>query len=234
MFAGAGSLGAGERASDLALIHVAAMGGRPRIEALQALRATGYVEAGGKRVRFTMLAARPDRVRIETQSGDRAVVQVSDGVSPPWEMDAGSQPPRFRLLPAAAAKAFAADAEFDDPLVAGAARGYSFEPGGRVEAGDRQLLRVLVTRNLVETFSLLLDPVTYLILMRVDLRTSPGGRRIQIVTRFDDFRPVEGVLLPHELTLVVDGKVTQQTRIERMEPNPVIPPGIFERPAAER
>ena len=49
--------------ADIIAIHIAAMGGASRIEALKALRATGEVTSGGKTVRFTLIAARPDRVR---------------------------------------------------------------------------------------------------------------------------------------------------------------------------
>src|SRR4051812_3711459 len=74
---------------ELARIHVEAIGGKQRIAALVALRATGSVVAGGKQVRFTLTAARPAKVRLETESGGRTLVQASDGAEPPWEFDTG-------------------------------------------------------------------------------------------------------------------------------------------------
>ncbi|MEX2044035.1 MAG: hypothetical protein WD941_01705 [Opitutus sp.] len=219
-----------DSADEVARIHIEAMGGAGRIAALAGLRATGHVTVGGRRVRFTMVAARPNRVRVETQSGGRTLVQSTDGVEAPWEYDTATLPPRYRIMPEATARAFAANAEFDNPLVAGASRGYAFDFAALVDAGDRKLLRVLVTRNLIETFSLMVDPETYLIAMRVEHRISPGGRRINIVTRFDDFRPVDGILLPHQVTVEVDGTVTQQTKIDRMDGNPELPDGTFTMP----
>lgn len=218
------------RAEDLARIHIEAMGGRQRIEALAALRATGEVMAGGKRLRFVLFAARPNRVRVETQSGGRTLVQATDGVEPPWEFDTGKWPPVYQPMADANVKTFTADAEFDDPLIAGEARGYTFEYAGEVEVDGRKLLRVLITRQAGEAFSLLLDASTYLIVLRVEQRQTPAGRVSQVVTRFADFRPVEGVLLPHEVTLMVDGKVAQTTRVERIDANPEITGQTFTRP----
>src|SRR3954470_22432430 len=123
-----------DRAEDLMRIHIEAIGGRERIDALGSLRATGKVSfPGGKQVSFTLLAARPARVRIETQLAGRTLVQATDGREPPWEFDTGAWPPVYRTMPEATAKTFLADAEFDDPFVAGKAGGYSFDFGGEIE-----------------------------------------------------------------------------------------------------
>ncbi len=219
-----------DRAADLARIHIEAIGGRERITALASLRVTGLAVAGGKQVRFTMAAARPARLRLETESGARSLVQGTDGVEPPWEFDTGTWPPKYRDMNDSVARTFLGDAEFDDPLVAGESRGYILEYAGEIDAGGRKLLRVLVTRKLAETFSVLLDDETYFIVMRIDHRTSPSGRKVQVVTHFDDFRPVEGVLLAHRITITADGKATQQTKIVRIEANPELSADLFTRP----
>lgn len=219
-----------ERAADLARIHLEAVGGRARLEALAAMRAHGQVIVGDRRIRFTMVAARPNLMRLETQNGTRSLIQATDGIEPPWEFDTGTWPPRYRAMAESAARTFAADAEFDDPLIAGAARGYQLSYAGETDVAGRMFLRVLVKRGESESHTLLLDPDTYLIAMRVEVRQTPSGQRVQIVTQFEDFRPVQGVLLPHDVIVAVDGKVTQQTKIERIEPNPLLSPDTFRRP----
>jgi hypothetical protein len=218
------------RADDLARIHLEALGGRERITALAAVRATGHVLQGGKRVNFYMIAARPAKLRLEIEGGSRTMVQAYDGVDDPWEFDTGKWPPRYIAMAQSSARTFIADAEFDDPLVSADTRGYTFDYGGEVKGDDRPMLRVLVTRHLKEQFALLLDAETYLIAMRVEQRSSVGGRPVQIVTRFDDYRPVDGVLLAHKVTVAVDGRVTQQSIIESIEPNPKTTPETFTRP----
>jgi hypothetical protein len=220
-----------DRVDDLARIHVEALGGRERIAALAAMRASGEVDTGGKRVRFTLTAARPDRVRLETAGGgSRTLVQATDGREPPWEFDTGSWPPRYQTMPENVARAFAADAEFDDPLVAGRARGFEFEYAGDAQIEGHAYLRVLVKRNPGQSFAILIDADTYMIAMRTEKRQGAGGKATQIVTRYEDYRPVDGVLLPHRITVTVDGRVLQQTVIEAIIANPELTVETFTRP----
>lgn len=219
----------GNDAEDLARIHAEAMGGRKRIEALSALRASGEVISGDRRLRFTMIASRPNRIRQEMEGGGRTLVQGSDGVEPPWEFDTGTWPPRYRDMAEANARTFTADAEFDDPLVGGEKRGYELKAAGEAEVDGRKLLRVLVTRK-QENFQLLLDPETYLIRLRVDRREGPNGKPVVAITRFDDFRPVSGVLLPHLVSVIVEGRVTQTMKVDHIDPNPTITRDTFSRP----
>lgn len=221
-----------DRLGDIARIHLEALGGAERISALTAVRATGAVVTGGSRVHFNLTAARPNRLRMEIEAGGRTKVQGYDGLDVPWEFDTGVWPPRYKPMPDTLAKSFAADSEFDDPLVSGPAGGYVFDDGGEVKAGGRTLVRLMVTRKLRDTFSLLLDPETYLIAMRIETRESPAGRTLQIVTRFDDYRPVQGVLLAHRITVAVEGKISQETLIEQIEPIPTPKPETFTRPKA--
>src|SRR5471032_3339999 len=62
-----------DQAADIARIHLEAIGGRERVDKLRGLRVTGFVVVGDKRVRFVMIAARPDRVRLETASDGRTL-----------------------------------------------------------------------------------------------------------------------------------------------------------------
>jgi hypothetical protein len=219
-----------DMAADIARIHMEAIGGKERIAALAAVRATGGVITNGKVVRFTMVAARPARARLETEANGRTLVQATDGVEEPWEFDTGAWPPVYRAMPAASAKIFAADSEFDDPLVTGSSRGFVIEYAGEMEVDGRKLLRLLVTRKLIETFSLLVDPETYFILKRVEKRTTVSGRSLHVITHYEDFRPVDGVLMAHKIVQSVDGRVTQETQITKIEANPKVNEETFRRP----
>lgn len=221
-----------DRATDLSRIHLEALGGRERLDALAALRASGQVVTADRKVRFTMTAARPARVRLETGAAGRTLVQATDGKETPWEIDTGKWPPRYAAMSESAARTFAADAEFDDPLVAGALRGYLAEFTGETMVEGKKLLRVQIERKPMETFSLLLDAETYLIAMRIEKRASADGKVVQIQTRYDDYRPVDGVLFPHRITVVIDARITQQTLIDSIEPNPPLTAETFSRPKA--
>jgi hypothetical protein len=114
--------------------------------------------------------------------------------------------------------------------VAGAARGFAFDYAGEVTSGGKKLLRLLVTRKMTDTFSVLVDAETYFIIAKVETRQSPGGRRVEIMTRYEDYRPVAGVMLPHRVAVLNDGKLMQHTLIEKVEPNPALTAETFARP----
>ncbi len=220
----------GRDVADWVARHREAIGGAENLAALRALRAEGTVQAGGAVVRFQFFAARPAAARVETERGGRTLVQATDGTAPPWEFVTGQWPARYREMAPAAARVFAADAEFDNPLLAAAERGYVLEDGGEVQAEGRRWRRILATRRLVETVFLFLDLETAWLALRLEEREGPGGRRVRILTRYEDPRPVAGVLLPHRVVQLVDGVVRQTTVISRMEANPELEPGMFSRP----
>lgn len=224
-----GTAARADRAAEIARIHVEAMGGIARIRALEALRMTGTVATAAGRLPFVLIAARPDRIRMETRMRDRTVVQGSDGVAPPWELDPALQPPHARPMPPAAAELFVFDSDFDDPLVAWQERGYGLELAGEVELGGRRLLRLLIVRSLTQNVFILLDPQTYLIVLRAQTLTT-GGRHREVVSRYGDYRPVRGVLVPHEVAVYFDGELSQQATFDTIEPNPRFSDGIFSPP----
>lgn len=219
-----------DRAEELASIHLEVLGGKERLAALGAFRATGTVTMAGKRVRFTLVAARPNKFRLDIEGGGRTLVQGYAGFGEPWQFDTGVWPPRYQAMDAANAKRFIADAEFDDALVGGKARGFSLDFAGEVKMEARTFLRILATHRLAETYALLVDPTTYLIEYRIESHPSSLGRPQQIVTRFDQYQGVEGVLLPFKITTTVDGNVAQVMEIERIDPNHSLTPETFSRP----
>ncbi len=217
-------------ADDMARIHAEAIGGPRRIEALRALRAIGTVTTGGQTVRFRMVAARPNRVRLETEGGGRSLIQAYDGTNPPWEIDTAAWPPTHRLMRDGSASLFTADAEFDDPLIDSEARGYQLDLAGETTVDDRRVAKILVTRNGGAPFFLMVDVETYFIVLRIDPRRQASGREADVVTRYDRFRPVNGVLLPHLIEVSLDGRLVQKTMIESMEANPKLDESVFRRP----
>lgn len=215
-----------DRAEEIARIHVEAIGGRARVEALRTLRITGVVEAGTQRVPLTLVAARPRRVRVESVLGERRIVQATDGAGAPWQQE--DEGAAVDLAPAVAER-FLADAEFDDPLVDWAKRGYRLEFGGEKEVAGRKLLHVLVVRSVADNVLVLLDPQTYFVVLRVQT-LSAGGRRVEWVTRYDDYRPVAGVLVPHALAVFEDGVLSQRATFATIEANVPVDAGMFARP----
>jgi hypothetical protein len=224
----AGALPA-DSADDIARIHTEAIGGERRMKLLQSLRATGRVNIDDRVLTFQLLAQRPNRLRMETRAEGRRLIQATDGVSPPWQLDPDALPLRVTRLQGEEAREFAADAEFDDPLVDYAARGYALDYAGVAQVEGRRVLRLLVTRRLVDSYLLLLDAETYFILRKIATRTR-GGREIKMETVYDDFRPVAGIIIPHRYFTYADGRLLHETILDSVVANAAVPEDSFSAP----
>lgn len=216
--------------AEIVAVHVAAIGGADRLAELTACQAIGRVTTGGETLSFTMTAARPNRLRMEYRYRDGTLVQATDGKNPPWELDTRTHPTRNRLMSTSAAAAFLAGADFDDPLVAAQKRGDTIEYAGETTVDDRPMLRLLVTQRLSKSFFLLLDAQTYLIVSRLDPKPAAGMERVETLTEYRAYRPVNGVLAAHAVTVWVNGKITEEATLDRIEPNPPLSSDAFARP----
>lgn len=211
-------------------LHREAMGGMARLEALVAMRAVGHVVTAGQRLEFELIAQRPNCVRITMRGGERTLVQGCDGVNPPWRWEPG-KPQSAALMKTTEGRDFAADAEFDDPLVSSPDRGYRLDFAGRVAWRDQQVSKILVTRNGMAPAFLLVDPETFFIVARLTSRRLPSGRELVVETRYDRYRPVAGVILPHRVETFVDGQRTGELVLTTVQSIARPPAETFAMPA---
>lgn len=220
---------AAERTTEIAAIHLEALGGRARVDALAAVRMEGTVAtADDRKVPVRLLAARPRRLRLEMELAGRTVVRGTDGTAAPWQFDpAGKE--QVTLLAGDEAEDFLADADFDDPLVPRPDGEMRLEFAGEATIGGERQIRVFAVRSPADTVLLALDPATYLIRYRIQ-RLVRDGRTVERATRYSDYRPVQGVMLAHTVEMFADGKRTQRAEFTRIEPNPAMAAGAFSPP----
>lgn len=200
-----------------------------RLAALTSLRAEGRITIAGETVAVVTLAQRPNRLRVETSTPARRVVQGTDGVNPPWISHTDTKGGVPQDMNEADARDFAESADFDGVLVDYAKKGYSVDYAGEEMIQERKAAKLLVMGPRDEIFFLWLDAQSHEIVKRLVYRTR-GDRRISIETLFKDFRPVGGVLQPHRIETSANGETIYVMVLEKMEANPIVAPGIFSKP----
>ncbi len=200
-----------------------------RLAALQALRAEGRILLGGETISVVAIAQRPGRLRVETTTAQRRVVQVTDGVHPAWISHPDTNGGAPQDMPEVDARDFAMSADFDGVLVDYAAKGYSVDYAGEEAVDGKRAAKLLVMGKRDEIFFLWVDAESHEIVKRLLYRTR-AGRRIAIETLYKDFRPVGGVLQPYRIETLADGQQIYVMMMDRMEANPLIAPGTFDRP----
>ena len=201
-----------------------------RLAALTGLRAEGRTFINDEVVPFTLVAQRPNRLRVESFTPLRRVVQGYDGAAQPWishtEVKAGIP----QDMSAGEAKDFISNADFDGPLMNFAEKGYTVDYAGEEPIDGRRAFKLLLMNKSDNIFFLWVDAKSYEIVKRTVYRAL-NGRRVGVETRFKDFREVGGVLQPYRIETTADGRTLYVMLMDRMEPNPAaIPPETFTRP----
>lgn len=213
--------------SEIARQHAERAG--EKLAALKTLRAEGRTFIGGEMVPFTLIAERPNRLRVESFSPVRRVIQGYDGLAAPWishtEFKGGAVLP----MPAGDARDFIANADFDGPLVDFAAKGYSVDYAGEDTIEGRRAFKLLLMSRTDDIFFLWVDAGNYEVVKRTVYRAGKE-ERITVETFFKDFRPVNGVLQPHRVETLSNGRLLYVMVIDRMHPNITVDAGIFSRP----
>ena len=87
-----------------------------------------------------------------------------------------------------------------------------------------------MTRRFVAGYYLLIDTETYFIVGKQAVRKLEFGREVSIETRYEDFRPVAGIIMPHRMIVTGEGKPLHETVMRRVQANVSVPIGIFAKP----
>ena len=200
-----------------------------RLAALHTLRAEGRIFIAGEMTQFTTLAERPNRLRVDSFTPRRHVVQGYDGQAAPWISHPDTKEGAPVPMAASDAADFIANADFDGPLVNHAAKGYSVDYAGEEMVGGRRTLKLLLMSKRDEIFFLWVDGENHEIVKRVVYQTR-HGKRVAIETRFKDFRPVAGVLQPFRVETAADGELLYAMITDRMDANVEVKEAAFAAP----
>lgn len=218
--------------ADLIRSHIEAIGGRERIAALKTMHVVGHVNTGGRTQKFDLLARRPNSIRVTTTAEGRTLIQGCDGTIA-WRLEP-NQSPKPYLMQGMEATDFMGEAEFDDQLVDPEARGYQLDYAGEVTYQGHRAYKILVTTLRLKPYFLILDAETYFIVAQVARQTDSSGQTLNKETRYSDFAPLDGVLLPRRFTVYLGDQQQSETVLETMEANVAIKPGTFALPGAAR
>lgn len=201
-----------------------------RLARVQTLYTEGRTFIGSETVAFKTWSERPDRLRVESYGGPRRVVQCFDGAHEPWISHSAVDDGRAKLMTEADARDFIGNADFDGPLVDFAAKGNTVDYAGEDPVDGRPAYKLLVMNARDEVFFYWVDKDNLEVVKRVAFR-AVRGRRVALETYFRDYKPVAGVLQPHRIESLVEGKSAYVMVIDKIEANSRrFPADIFDAP----
>lgn len=217
---------------EIARKHAARAG--DNLAALTALRAEGRTFIGKDVVPFTMVAQRPNQLRVESFTPLMRTVQGYDGQHNPWVQSGEKDDTAPRDMTPLEAKDFIANADFDGPLVDSESKGYSVDYAGEEKVDGRPAFKLLLMNKRDDIFFMWVDAESYEIVKRSVYRVF-DNQRVAVDTFFKEYRPVGGVLQPHRIETMANGRTVYVMLIDKMEANPAgISTNAFSRPVSNR
>jgi hypothetical protein len=210
--------------------HLAARGGRERIQALQSVRATGTARGSGGRVaRVVRESKRPGSIRLEFDFQGVSSIYAHDGTRG-WQVTPLQGRFEPEPLPPEVAAVAVDQVDIEGPLLDWRAKGHTVTLLGRETVGGREAFQLEEKLSSGEVRVDFIDTGTYL-LARTDVARTVGGRRVWLETTFSDYRVVEGLQFPHAIESRARNRPQSvKIRIETIELDPVLDDAIFRMP----
>jgi hypothetical protein len=225
----AGDAARGLTLDDVLSRYDRARGGKARWEAVGSLVLRGQQETFSETAPFTLVRARPGRMRWEYVAMGKPVVVAWNGDAGWWvEPLFGPWP---TPLPTQNRKMLARDASIVPPLLSWRENGDRLELVGEATLQGRRTIELKLSRSDGEEEAWHLDPETGLEVARRSTG-SDYGQPMEQWTYYSDFRAVDGLVLPHRVDLEYGIRAVALT-VEAVEVGTTVDPAIFRLPPSE-
>ncbi len=212
--------------------HIEARGGLDAWSKIESLKATGSYTGFSKISPFTLHRERTDeppdaKLHIDLVLDDKPVTAGFDGKTA-WWINLWYRVPWAQKIGGQDLKAFMQDVDFESPFFHYQDKGYQVELLGEGDLDGQKAITVQLTRpdDSVETWYL--DPETFLEI-GYDSEGSDFGRPAPQRAFIEDFREVDGVMIPHfvEKQWYTRDRIME---IEKVETNLDIDDDLFRMP----
>jgi len=204
--------------------NLEAKGGAAKLNAVQSIKQVSQFSMSGMAATMTVYTKRPNRVRQEVKVGAQTVISAFDGVTS-WIVNPmiGSEKPIAVTGPQA--DLLREQGDFDGPLVDYKTKGYTVELVGSETLGERKVNHLKLVTPSKQTVHLYLDATTNLEAKRLTEVES-----LKLEQELDDYRPVEGVMIPFHIRLLVNGVPQSEMKVQSVQFNVTMDDAIFRMP----
>lgn len=226
-------LAAAQTVDDLVAKHIAARGGIDKLKAIQTLKITRTVATGiGNNVKVVIYKKRPQLYRGEQGPATPGATLVPRGVNENDAWDTAQGKIVTRPEPAEA-ETRDIDADFDGLLIDWKEKGHTvtFEGHEKLPAGEAFKLKVTLKSGGERI--VYLDSSTFLERRQTGVLTLLNGRKLKTVVDFSNWREVNGVKFPFDITEDRTGDQPAQSLVvytEKIEANVPMDDALFATP----
>lgn len=209
--------------------NLQAKGGAEKWKSVNAVKTTGKVNLQGMDLPMTVYAKRPNYMRQEMVLQDKQLIQAFDGTMG-WLVNPMMGSEAAQELPKELVDMMRNSADFDGGLINYKEKGNTIELVGseKLEGTDVHHLKVTTKSGHVQHYYL--DAKT-----GIEVKTSAvvdmgAAGKQTIETEMSNYQPVNGIMIPHTVKQVINGKPVVQMTIDKVEFNPTIDDAMFRMP----
>ena len=204
--------------------NLEAKGGLAKLSAVQSMKQVSQFSMSGMAATMTVYSKRPNRVRQEVKIGAQTVISAFDGVTT-WVVNPmiGSERPIAVTGPQA--DMLREQGDFDGPLVDYKTKGYTVELVGATTLGERKVNHLKLVSPSRQIVHLYLDASTNL-----EAKRATEVESLKLEQELGDYRPVDGVMIPFHIRLLVNGVPQSEMKVESVQFNVAMDDAIFRMP----
>ena len=212
-----------------------ARGGLEAWRAVQTLRMSGEMDAGGTadaKLPFALSLKRPNKSRLTITFAGKDATQVYDG-SQGWKVRPFLSRDDVEPFTPAEARSAASAAELDGPLVDYAKKGTRVALAGTEKVEGKAAYKLKLKLKSGEERFVWVDAKTFLEAKISGEPRKLDGRRHDVAIYYRDYRKVNGLKVPYLLETVVQGvKGSHKMTIKTVTVNPALEDALFAKPSA--
>lgn len=227
LLAAAGAAAAELNADQVIEKHIAASGGYGKLKAVQSLKGTGLYSAGDAPIPFVTFRQRPNFYRWDRDIQGKKLVLSYDGQTAWWINPFGG-PDGPAKMPETDARNLIGEAVFEDGLIDYKKKGHRVELLGLDDVDGRQAYRLKLTRKDGEVERFFIDADNFLKIKHSFVFTA-NDREFELLTFYQDYKAVGGVLLPHRIEREFAGQ-HRVIEFKSIEVNPKLDATVFRMP----
>lgn len=195
--------------------NIQARGGMGKLAAIKTIRAIYATEEDGKPVRLVELQKRPSKLRRNISYAGNTIVFAYDGTSA-WQFDSRAKSPA--PAPADLAAELKDEADIDGPLVNYQEKGSTVELMGKEKLDGKDVYNLKLSLKNGHASNIYIDAKSFLEVKETGF-WEQGGKRVDFVALYKDYRPVQGVLFPFLVEQKTGDEESQSTYLKNINLN---------------
>jgi len=209
--------------------NLEARGGIDKITAIKSGKLSGKILRQGMEIPITMWYVKPDKIRTELTFSDKSMTFAYDG-NIAWQISpfTGSTDPQ-EITGDMADNIKENIENFNEPFIDYEKKGHKIEFTGKDELEGTEVLKLKLTLKSGKVNTIFIDAETFIELKRVNVR-NPGNEEITAESLYGDYKPVDGVMTPHSISMTANGQKAGEIIFDSVETNVKTEDGFFSMP----